>query len=674
MEELIIMVEYWWNSGGIWKQWRNINVIVPMKTNHIFTGMIAVSSPEANKEGVWFEYKGEMLVTGEKWTIVVEVNLTETRREIAELRGRTEDTAFLLTQAAEKLPSLGVQIKVLQRIMSMEDELMEIVQTLSDLYYGRSRRGLINLGGKILHVLFGVAENEDLEQVQHSEDLTKMKTASLIHIEEEHLTVTRELSRKAERNHQELGRVSQEVYENITSLMNHFLTTNRKTAELDNLLHVYMNTSTALEELELATFKALLDLRKIVQCLNDAANDKLSMNLISPLELRKILLKVRSSLPSGLELVFGTDISTVLKFYQLIKTCAVTSGEVIKILLTVPLSSIGRRFDMFQALALPVKNFHTNVTVRYQLDSSILLFSKDRDRYSTLQEAMLDQCNQVGSLTLCPAFSPLYARHEPSCLSSLFLGEVRLAQQHCTRLVLTKDPPDAWVWRQSDNSWIYSLSAERRFVSQCKAADQTTVEELTLHGTGVMQAIKGCTLSHPSYQIPAPTSLGGRTKVRLRPVAIDLPAALSLAGGRFSSSQIRLELARRQHQGHVWPGTSGVEEITIDNLFRSLQAMEAAEPTDELMNHWYYATAAVLVMALAGSAAAWKLYWKKAASTPSDDAEKESVPDPEVKTAQTVSVSDKANKKVKVPTVIIKESTNKDKGGDARPSPKGGVV
>ncbi|RZF42033.1 hypothetical protein LSTR_LSTR006626 [Laodelphax striatellus] len=32
----------------------------------------------SHKEGVWFEYKGEMLVTGEKWTIVVEVNLTET--------------------------------------------------------------------------------------------------------------------------------------------------------------------------------------------------------------------------------------------------------------------------------------------------------------------------------------------------------------------------------------------------------------------------------------------------------------------------------------------------------------------------------------------------------------------------------------------------------------------
>lgn len=631
------------------------------------------SPHEANKEGVWFESMGEALITGEKWTIVIEINLTETRQEVAELQGRTEDTAYLLAQAAEKLPALGVQHKVLQRIITMESELKDIVQTLTDLYYGRSRRGLINLGGKILHILFGVAESEDLEKVQHSEELTKLKTASLIHIEGEHLTVTRELSRKTERNHQELGRVSQEIYGNLTVLMNQFLTTNKKTIEVENLLHVYMDTSTALEELELATFKALIDLRKILQCLNDAASGKLSMNLLSPLELRNILLKVRSSLPSGLELVFGTDISQVMAFYQLIKTCAVTSGEVIKLLLTVPLSSIGRRFDMFQALVLPVKDFHTNVSVRYQLDSTILFVSKDRDRYSTLSESMLEQCNRVGSLTLCPAFSPLYARHHPSCLSLLFLGEITLARQHCTRLVLTKDHPDVWLWRRSDNSWIYSLSMEKRFVSQCKTGGQTTVNELHLHGTGAMRAIKGCTLSHPSYQIPAPTSLGGRTEVRLRPVAIDIPAALSLAEGRFSASQIRLQLARRLQEGRAWPGTSGVEEVTVNHLMNSLRELEAEESSDQLVPCWYYVIAAVtMVMALSGGAVAWRLLTSQTAPTPSG--EEAPAPLPQVTTTQQVSSSDSAINKAKVPKVSKKESAVRSAEGDVHPSPKGGAM
>ncbi|XP_039299225.1 uncharacterized protein LOC120355036 [Nilaparvata lugens] len=423
-------------------------------------------------------------MTGDYWRILVVINITEISHELSQLHNQTQEMQNAITTALEKMPALHIQKQAFTSISDMQDDISDSVRTLMDLLYqGRGRRGLINAGGKLLCVIFGVAEDED-----HSEGALQAQTAGLIHVEKEHLTLTQHLSRRVAENSRELVEIARECSKNTNEIVSAIKKLNQKVVKIEELLDVYINTSSALQNLRLASSNALLDLRKLITIINEVSYCRLSINLLSPVELSNILEKVRSSLSDGLELPFVTNPTSAYLYYNIMRVHAVSVGGLIKLIVMVPLMSPGQRFELFQAFALPVLDNQTQLMIQYQLKPAHrMLMTPYWARLAVIHQQQLEQC-EAGPLTVCLVMTPVYSRHHPSCLSALFLNDLAAAQQQCQLTVLAANPADTWVWNDQDDTWIYSVASKRQVVSQCQQGNQIIVHELTLHGTGHLAA------------------------------------------------------------------------------------------------------------------------------------------------------------------------------------------
>lgn len=200
--------------------------------------------------------------------------------------------------------------------------------------------GLLNIGGKAMRILFGTAEDEEFTEA--SITAVQNREAEFIHLQGDHLTLTRRLSRKAEETSQQLMLLVDQCKE-ATKIVERRLEKLEEdmVANLDLRLHLFINTSSKEQQLELTTLMGLLDLRSIVAASEDLGNHWLSLYLLKPVEFSTFLSKIRNSLPRVLDLITGTGLADVYQYYALSRVQEVSFHETIRVLIDLLLSSAG---------------------------------------------------------------------------------------------------------------------------------------------------------------------------------------------------------------------------------------------------------------------------------------------------------------------------------------------
>lgn len=112
-----------------------------------------VVAADNRREGIWFTKKGDVTLSGEKWRVVININVTEICGGIEELRLITNNTKDQLTKAAQDFSELRPYKGSLQRIVAMGGELADSAESLLNLLpHHRHVRGLLNLRGKVLRL------------------------------------------------------------------------------------------------------------------------------------------------------------------------------------------------------------------------------------------------------------------------------------------------------------------------------------------------------------------------------------------------------------------------------------------------------------------------------------------------------------------------------------------
>ncbi|XP_039298948.1 uncharacterized protein LOC120354909 [Nilaparvata lugens] len=537
-------------------------------------GQPTLSDHKSKDLGVWFVRQGSVLLTGDRWRIIVSINATEICQGIGELRAQVEAAQATWMKASVRVPELEVYKEFLNRLINSGLQLEEAGQALKDLLpSGRPRRGLMNLGGKVMRMLFGTAEQEDVEHLERTIEHLKGQTAEIVHLQHEHVTVTRQLSRRTQANtvliRQLAARFSEEA-EAIGAWANQV---NQKISKDDTLLQITVNITTKLQDLELAVMTGLLELRNLLLAIENVSRNKFSVGLITPYELGKLLVKVQTSLPRGLGLLEGPDQS--YHYYRLAQTRAISVDGIIKILVDLPLTEAGRRFELFQAHSIPVADQTNRLATHVHLHQHHLLISEDRQRYAEPTQELLAQC-LPGEVIICPAQLPVFKSHQLSCLSALFLEDSATALQLCPRTALLGQPPDTWIWDGPRNMWIYSVATSERLVSHCWQGDKTTVTQVDITGLGEVKATAGCTLSTNLYDLLPTTRAGGDLELpkRVLTMAAPLPMVLQLPRNTQGPPELQKLMSDIKQEGPYWRGTSGLPETTLDNIHQRLADLD----------------------------------------------------------------------------------------------------
>lgn len=566
---------------------------------------------DTRREGVWFMKQGEVTLSGEKWRVLININVTEISEGLRELKMTTVESSDLMMKATVNFPELRPYRETITRIMNMVEELIGAADTLLNLLpHSRHARGLINLGGKVMRVLFGTAEDEELKVTEENLARFADKVAEVIHIQQEHLTISKSLSKRTKETNEQLLSLTYEFRDTVGEIKLRVTKVESSVAKLEKTLNLVENITAKLQQIELATLKAVIDVRSLVNSVEMLVSGRLSVNLIGPLDLSKIMSRIRDSLPLGTDFISGISVADVYKYYQYIKIKAVTDSDSIKVILDLPLASVGRNFELFQVRSLPIRDPTTGAYVLYHLEEQFILVNVDKSTYAIPHHEDLAECAGRNPMA-CPVRFPLFRSHYQTCISTLFFADAVNSQRLCMRTAVIHPPPPTWAWDDSRKKWLYSLPEPVTLVSQCQQGENPVVTELTINNGGEIESSKSCLLRTTDYSLLPNTERRSSLEIQQRVVAIQTPTPLVL---NTDDTLPQLELPKlfmeAKERGLVTRFRPSREEVAIEELRRLNQQLQQDNWRSTTIRHSGFLAAAFITLSLVTVLVA-RCWWKR---------------------------------------------------------------
>lgn len=202
--------------------------------------------------------------------------------------------------------------------------------------------------------------------------------------------------------------------------------------------------------------------------LNMLSLGHLSPTVISPGDLRRLLLEISDQLPSYLRLPY--DITTDLWSYYRILPCTTLIGnENLIIAMTIPLLDTNKRFELFKVHNLPVPNLKTNqsnLLARYDIETEALAIDDVRGTFTTLSKIETNACKkQHGNFcSINKSFYPVSS--SDLCVVKIFLNNIQEIERQCSVLVENKLPdPNALTLREG--KWLITSSKPLEINVKC---------------------------------------------------------------------------------------------------------------------------------------------------------------------------------------------------------------
>jgi len=280
-----------------------------------------VPEPKNFDKGLVFVKDTDILLSGDKWTIVVNIALDDYDILIENMKS----VLYTVRQKIQvhknpKIFSFDIywgEIDRLDRMVGkLELDLMSFQKLLfketlvrnPSVAVARDKRGLINILGYGLKYLFGTADAKDVKRLTKvCDDLHEFKT-KMIHAAEQQLTYIRtldEVTKQTVKNTVELTRALRDSIRNVS------LKVNRVEADLldtQEAISKQVKYSAAIREIEMAILDLRFSITQMQESLDVTSNGKLSSVLINPYNLSEILQQVSLQLHAGLSMLTGLTI------------------------------------------------------------------------------------------------------------------------------------------------------------------------------------------------------------------------------------------------------------------------------------------------------------------------------------------------------------------------------
>jgi len=498
-------------------------------TGYVTCGVFAaaiVPEPRNFDKGLVFVKDTNILLSADKWTIVVNIALNDYDTLI-------ESTKSVLHAVRQKIQvhknpkafSFDIYWGEIDRLDRMVGILELDVISFQKLLYKETlvrepgvtvapdKRGLINVLGYGLKYLFGTADAKDVKRLTKVCDELHEFKAKMIHAAEQQLTYIRtldEVTRQNVKNTVELTRALRDSIRNVS------LKLNRVEADLldtQEAINKQVKFSAAIREIEMAILHLRFSITQMQESRDVTSNGKLSSVLINPYKLSEILQQVSLQLPVGLSMLTGLTVEDMYVYYAISTVHAVATSESIRLFIDIPLKAADRYFELYQVHSLPF--FHKEIGKYIMIDEAFtyLAVAESRQFFAVISTHVLSKYTR-DLYTVCPADMMLKSAGEPNCLTALFLGKTEVAFTKCKRLVLYEHFEPIWIRSPGVSYWIYSLSAPRRITVQCQEIGSPpqvkTSQQLLLNGTGVLLNSSSCYVHAENFKL-LPHSVGRST-------------------------------------------------------------------------------------------------------------------------------------------------------------------
>ena len=447
-------------------------------------------------EGVIFKHTASVGFSDSEWVIVIDVSMKPVSdaidrvqrwmtRGVEELMSATQGLDTINTRLLSSTKTRTAQRN--QVIHSMKERL----QLLNDAIYSparrdRQKRGIINAGGEILHLLFGTATDSSLNELSKKMEILGKGQTGIVHTLEEqaslingtlwsiqtHSELIKQLNGAHEKLRQEVSNLVQRSARDLKDIV----------SALCRFEELYGTTDRILNEIQQAIDDWAVSLATL-------ANGRLPPELLSPTRLFHLLRDIRDRLPAGWALTPVLRGADIWRAYQEAVVVTAARQDNLRLFVHLPVYEIGHSFELYELITLPVYADRLQSAVVFKDLPRFLAVSGDHQTFIELESRDVEKCKGFTDM-ICPLRKAISRKNlRSSCAAALFLYRVDRVRSDCIRV------PTAWKGSEAihleNRRWAYSTNYTQLIDYQCED-EEISPRSVSINGTGFIDVPRGC--------------------------------------------------------------------------------------------------------------------------------------------------------------------------------------
>lgn len=454
-------------------------------------------------QGMAFEKQQDILISDDKWTVVLNYDLTTVGQEAEELLDLLAIVTKLTNQQRTLETAAGQQLyanfKVeVQRIKNnINRYVSEINELLRLLPQRKNKRGLLNVGGTALKFLFGTLDDNDLENINRKLQILAENVDSVSHDSIGQLSLMKDMNSKITTNARSLREIMTKLV-SFTRNLQEIIVTQRSDFSLQyHILMRYMEVSSTIRQAEEVSTAAKIKIIEFRQALELTSRGKLSSILMPPHELEVVLNAIEKMLPTRLSMYLPVHPDSLYAYYETSVVTAVASKGSVKLLLDIPLSSSDRLFELYKVITVPIYNSVLRQWMEWDDIQPYFATSKDRQYHVTFTESEMNAC-RPGPIIICSGFKPINHHTLFSCVSKIFAG--RPPGEECPRSL--RRTRESLVWVRTGNDWIFSVPQAELINVRCPTTGGNyNITRRQVTQAGVLKEVAHCDIFGDKFKI-----------------------------------------------------------------------------------------------------------------------------------------------------------------------------
>ena len=244
------------------------------------------------------------------------------------------------------------------------------------------------------------------------------------------------------------------------------------------------------------------DLAILFKYMDTLTSQKVSPTLISPVDLRDILLAAQEDIRSHPRLALPSDPTESLwAYYSYLKVVPVVIEDYLVVVLQIPLVDISTTFDVYRVYSLPALHPELQISYTYQLESKYLVVSNDQQFFMLPDEMDVMACMMTEG-HWCKLHTAMYPVKSVNwCIASLFKNDPQEIETNCR--VKVQKQNNNMAFHVDNNLWAISAMATSKLRIRCLTEDTWIDVKPPFH---LVQIPNGCEATADNLWIP-PSSM-----------------------------------------------------------------------------------------------------------------------------------------------------------------------
>ena len=239
---------------------------------------------------------------------------------------------------------------------------------------------------------------------------------------------------------------------------------------------------------------------KIFEYLRIMSNHKATSAVISPVALRRLLLKIedRMRVNPRLRLPYEPRAGGIWKYYSVIKVIPIVIDKMLVILMTIPVLDKTLELNIYQVHNLPAIPLGQEVESLYQLENKYFAIGRHGQYVTLPTEQSVRICLQT-ELAICILEQALYhVEHITWCVYALFIDDEHRIKRDC-KYTVSKVSGNRAI---SLGGYLWAVSSIKREQLQVRCLEETHMIEIQ-PPLQIVYLGNGCEGYSPSMFLPA---------------------------------------------------------------------------------------------------------------------------------------------------------------------------